>query len=161
MNIHEYQGKDVLKRYGVAVLDGYVATTPEEAEAGAAKLPGPIYVVKSQIHAGGRGAGDAGAHRDADDARRIVRVADAVRHLREELVGLRVELEDRGAVGVEQVAEGVDHRGQDRLQVTGGGEPPRKLDELLGARGFRPALVHQPFGSLAAGAAIWPPFACG
>ncbi|WP_368419884.1 ADP-forming succinate--CoA ligase subunit beta [Rhodovarius sp.] len=57
MNIHEYQGKEVLKRYGVAVLDGYVATTPEEAEAGAAKLPGPIYVVKSQIHAGGRGAG--------------------------------------------------------------------------------------------------------
>ena len=57
MNIHEYQGKEVLKRYGVAVLDGHVATTPEEAEAAAQKLPGPIWVVKSQIHAGGRGAG--------------------------------------------------------------------------------------------------------
>ena len=57
MNIHEYQGKEVLKRYGVAVLDGYLATTAEEAEAGAKKLPGPIWVVKSQIHAGGRGAG--------------------------------------------------------------------------------------------------------
>ena len=57
MNIHEYQGKEVLKRYGVAVLDGYLATTAEEAEAGAQKLPGPIWVVKSQIHAGGRGAG--------------------------------------------------------------------------------------------------------
>jgi succinyl-CoA synthetase beta subunit len=57
MNIHEYQGKELLRRYGVAVLDGHVATTPEEAEAGARKLPGPIYVVKSQIHAGGRGAG--------------------------------------------------------------------------------------------------------
>ena len=57
MNIHEYQGKELLRRYGVAVLDGYVARTPEEAEAAAKKLPGPVVVVKSQIHAGGRGAG--------------------------------------------------------------------------------------------------------
>ena len=57
MNIHEYQGKELLKRYGVAVLDGYLARTPEEAEAAAKKLPGPVVVVKSQIHAGGRGAG--------------------------------------------------------------------------------------------------------
>jgi succinyl-CoA synthetase beta subunit len=57
MNIHEYQGKELLRRYGVAVLDGHVATTPAEAEAAARRLPGPIYVVKSQIHAGGRGAG--------------------------------------------------------------------------------------------------------
>jgi succinyl-CoA synthetase beta subunit len=57
MNIHEYQGKELLKAYGVAVLDGYAAWTPDEAEAAAAKLPGPVFVVKSQIHAGGRGAG--------------------------------------------------------------------------------------------------------
>jgi succinyl-CoA synthetase beta subunit len=57
MNIHEFQGKEVLKRYGVPVLDGHVAATPAEAEAAARKLPGPVYVVKSQIHAGGRGAG--------------------------------------------------------------------------------------------------------
>jgi len=62
MNIHEYQGKELLRQYGVTVLDGYVAWTPEEAEAAAVKLPGPVYVVKSQIHAGGRGAG-----RFADD----------------------------------------------------------------------------------------------
>jgi succinyl-CoA synthetase beta subunit len=62
MNIHEYQGKELLRRYGVAVLEGHVAETPEAAEAAARKLPGPIYVVKSQIHAGGRGAG-----RFADD----------------------------------------------------------------------------------------------
>ncbi|GAN76091.1 ADP-forming succinate--CoA ligase subunit beta [Acidisphaera rubrifaciens] len=62
MNIHEYQAKELLRGYGVAVLDGHVAWTPEEAEAAAAKLPGPVYVVKSQIHAGGRGAG-----RFADD----------------------------------------------------------------------------------------------
>ena len=57
MNIHEYQAKELLRRYGVAVLEGHVAWTPEEAEAAAKKLPGPVYVVKSQIHAGGRGAG--------------------------------------------------------------------------------------------------------
>jgi len=57
MNIHEYQGKELLRGYGVAVLEGHVAWSPEEAEQAAAKLPGPIYVVKAQIHAGGRGAG--------------------------------------------------------------------------------------------------------
>jgi succinyl-CoA synthetase beta subunit len=57
MNIHEYQAKALLVKYGVAIPKGFVAYTPEEAEQGAAKLPGPVYVVKSQIHAGGRGAG--------------------------------------------------------------------------------------------------------
>ena len=57
MNIHEYQAKELLRGYGVAVLEGHVAWTPEEAESAAAKLGGPITVVKSQIHAGGRGAG--------------------------------------------------------------------------------------------------------
>ena len=57
MNIHEYQAKELLRRYGVAVLQGHVAWTAEEAAEAAAKLPGPVYVVKSQIHAGGRGAG--------------------------------------------------------------------------------------------------------
>ena len=57
MNIHEYQAKELLRKYGVAVLDGHVAWTPDEAEAAARKLPGPVFVVKSQIHAGGRGAG--------------------------------------------------------------------------------------------------------
>jgi len=57
MNIHEYQAKELLRRYGVAVLDGHVARTPDEAEAAAKRLPGPVVVVKAQIHAGGRGAG--------------------------------------------------------------------------------------------------------
>ncbi len=57
MNIHEYQAKAVLKEYGVPVSAGYAALTVEEAVAGAKQLPGPLYVVKSQIHAGGRGKG--------------------------------------------------------------------------------------------------------
>ena len=57
MNIHEYQGKAVIKRFGAPVSEGLPAFTAEEAEAAARKLPGPLYVVKSQIHAGGRGKG--------------------------------------------------------------------------------------------------------
>ena len=57
MNIHEYQAKQLLAKYGVAVPKGFVAYTPEEAEKAAPQLPGPVWVVKSQIHAGGRGAG--------------------------------------------------------------------------------------------------------
>ena len=57
MNIHEYQAKALLKKFGVAVPDGGVAYTPAEAEQVATGLAGPVWVVKAQIHAGGRGAG--------------------------------------------------------------------------------------------------------
>ena len=55
MNIHEYQAKEILRKNGVAVLEGRVATTPDEAEAAAKELGGGLCVVKAQIHAGGRG----------------------------------------------------------------------------------------------------------
>ncbi len=57
MNIHEYQAKELLAKFGAAVPAGYAALTVEEAAEAARKLPGPIYVVKAQIHAGGRGKG--------------------------------------------------------------------------------------------------------
>jgi succinyl-CoA synthetase beta subunit len=57
MKIHEYQAKQILGKHGVAVLEGHVATTVDAAVAGAEKLGGPVWVVKSQIHAGGRGKG--------------------------------------------------------------------------------------------------------
>ncbi|HQX55922.1 MAG TPA: ADP-forming succinate--CoA ligase subunit beta [Pyrinomonadaceae bacterium] len=57
MKIHEYQGKAILKQYGVPVPRGIVARTPEEAEAAAKELGTDIVVVKAQIHAGGRGKG--------------------------------------------------------------------------------------------------------
>ena len=57
MKIHEYQAKSILRRYGVTVSDGVAAKTPEEAVAGAKTLDSKLYVVKSQIHAGGRGKG--------------------------------------------------------------------------------------------------------
>ncbi|GJM77213.1 hypothetical protein HMSSN036_94290 [Paenibacillus macerans] len=55
MNIHEYQGKEVLKQYGVAVPEGRVAFTVDEAVEAAKALGTPVVVVKAQIHAGGRG----------------------------------------------------------------------------------------------------------
>ncbi|MFN3536134.1 MAG: ATP-grasp domain-containing protein, partial [Brevundimonas sp.] len=57
MNIHEYQAKQVLKGFGAPVASGVAITSVDEAEAAAKQLPGPLYVVKSQIHAGGRGKG--------------------------------------------------------------------------------------------------------
>src|SRR5246500_2729935 len=79
MNIHEYQGKAILRRFGAPLLDGQPAFTVEEAIAAAKTLPGPIYVVKSQIHAGGRGkgkfkeasAGDKGGVRIAKSAQEV------------------------------------------------------------------------------------------
>ncbi len=57
MNIHEYQAKELLAKSGIAVPAGFPALTVEEAVAAAKQLPGPLWVVKSQIHAGGRGKG--------------------------------------------------------------------------------------------------------
>ncbi|MBT4610275.1 MAG: succinate--CoA ligase subunit beta, partial [Gemmatimonadetes bacterium] len=71
MKIHEYQGKDLLRSYGVAVPDGKVAYTPDEAQAIAAEFGGRV-VVKAQIHAGGRGKG--GGVKVAADA------AEAAKH---------------------------------------------------------------------------------
>ena len=57
MNIHEYQGKELFRKFGVTVLEGHVAKTPQEAADAFTQLGGAIAVVKSQIHAGGRGKG--------------------------------------------------------------------------------------------------------
>ena len=55
MKIHEYQGKEILKRFNVPTPNGGVATSPAQAVKIAEKLGGSVWVVKSQIHAGGRG----------------------------------------------------------------------------------------------------------
>ena len=87
MNIHEYQAKALLRSYGAPVSDGRVVLRAEEAKTAAGQLDGPLWVVKAQIHAGGRGkgkfkeadAGDAGGVRlarsveeAADEARRML-----------------------------------------------------------------------------------------
>ena len=57
MKIHEYQGKEILRQFGIAVPRGIAAFTVQEAVEAAQKLGGPVWVVKAQIHAGGRGKG--------------------------------------------------------------------------------------------------------
>lgn len=66
MKIHEYQGKEILRKYGVPTLKGAVARTAEEARNAAASLGGSVWVVKSQVHAGGRGKGRLVHEVDAD-----------------------------------------------------------------------------------------------
>ena len=100
MNIHEHQAKALLKTYGVPVASGVAIFKPEEAEAAAKSLPGPLYVVKSQIHAGGRGKGkfkELGP--DAKGGVRLARsVADVVANARE-MLGHTLVTKQTGAAG--------------------------------------------------------------
>ena len=90
MNVHEYQGKEVLRRYGVAVPRGTVADAPAQAEAIARELGTPVVVVKAQIHAGGRGKG--GGVKVAKSP------ADA-RAAAERILGMRLVTHQTGAEG--------------------------------------------------------------
>ena len=88
MNIHEYQAKELLAKYGVPVPAGYAALSVEEAVAAAGKLPGPLYVVKAQIHAGGRGKGKfKELAPDAKGGVRLARTADEVRSAAADMLG--------------------------------------------------------------------------
>jgi succinyl-CoA synthetase beta subunit len=87
MNIHEYQAKELLRGYGVSVLQGFAAWTAEEAAEAAEKLPGPVYVVKSQIHAGGRGAGHFKDDPNGKGGVRLARSVDEVKAAAEAMIG--------------------------------------------------------------------------
>ena len=70
MNLHEYQAKDVVRSYGIAVPSGRVAANADEAVKAAEALGGSVWVVKAQVHAGGRGkAGGVKVARDLDTVR--------------------------------------------------------------------------------------------
>ena len=88
MNVHEYQAKQLLKTYGVPVSAGGAAFTPDEAVAVAKTLPGPIYVVKAQIHAGGRGKGKFKEAAAGDKGGvRIAKSIDEVKQFATEMLG--------------------------------------------------------------------------
>ena len=113
MNIHEYQGKELLAKHGIAVPAGYAALTVEEAVAAAEKLPGPLYVVKAQIHAGGRGKGkykELGP--DAKGGVRLSKSIDEVRANAEEMLGNTLVTIQTGDAGKQvnrlYVTDGVD-----------------------------------------------------
>ena len=99
MNIHEYQAKELLRRFGVPTPRGGVAYTADEAVAVAAELGGPIWVVKSQIHAGGRGAGRFKDDPDGKGGVRVVKSPDDVRANADAMLGHVLVTKQTGAEG--------------------------------------------------------------
>ena len=113
MNIHEYQAKELLAKYGVPVPAGYAAMTADEAVVAAGKLPGPLWVVKAQIHAGGRGKGkfvELGP--DAKGGVRLARSIEEVRAHAEEMLGKTLVTIQTGEHGKQvqrlYITDGVD-----------------------------------------------------
>jgi len=100
MNIHEYQAKQILKKYGVPVLAGGVAYTPDEALKVAEGLPAGVYVVKAQIHAGGRGKGtfkeSAGGGKGGV---RVVKTAQEVKENAKQMLGNTLVTHQSGPAG--------------------------------------------------------------
>jgi succinyl-CoA synthetase beta subunit len=112
MNIHEYQAKQLLAKFGVAVPRGGVAYTPDEAAKVATDLGGPVYVVKSQIHAGGRGAGRFQNDPNGKGGVRVVKSVDDVRDNAAAMLGQVLVTQQTGAQGREvkrlYIEEGAD-----------------------------------------------------
>jgi succinyl-CoA synthetase beta subunit len=113
MNIHEYQAKELLAKFGVPVPAGYAAMSVDEAVEAAKKLPGPLWVVKAQIHAGGRGKGkftELGP--DAKGGVRLARSVEEVRANAEEMLGKTLVTIQTGPQGKQvqrlYITDGVD-----------------------------------------------------
>ena len=113
MNVHEYQAKELLAQFGVKVPTGIAALTVEDAVAAAKSLPGPLYVVKAQIHAGGRGKGkfkELGP--DAKGGVRLAKSIDEVEACAKEMLGNTLVTIQTGAAGKQvnrlYVTDGVD-----------------------------------------------------
>ena len=148
MNIHEHQAKDVLKSYGVSVPNGGVAFSVDEAVKVAEGLPGPVYVVKAQIHAGGRGKGG---------GVKLAKSIEDVRTIATEILGMnlithqtgpggklvqRLYIEDGCDIARELYLSAVMDRGTSRIAImasTEGGmdieavaeETPEKIQTLV------------------------------
>jgi succinyl-CoA synthetase beta subunit len=90
MKIHEYQGKDILRNFGVPVPRGIPAFTVQEAVEAAQKLGGPVWVVKAQIHAGGRGKGG---------GVKLARSVDEVKALAGQILGMQLVTHQTGSAG--------------------------------------------------------------
>ncbi len=112
MNIHEYQAKQIFAKYGVPTPRGIIATTPDEAVANAKELGGDIWVVKAQIHAGGRGLGG---------GVKLAKSIEEVRELADEILGMTLVTHQTGPEGklVQKVyiEEGADIKDELYLSV--------------------------------------------
>ncbi|MFS0738155.1 ADP-forming succinate--CoA ligase subunit beta [Sphingomonas sp. 1P06PA] len=141
MNIHEYQAKELLAKFGVAIPAGHAALSVDEAVAAAGKLPGPLWVVKSQIHAGGRGKGkfkELGA--DAKGGVRLAKSIDEVRSHASEMLGNTLVTIQTGEAG-KQV---------NRLYITDGADIAHEyyLSMLVDRASGRIALVASTEGGM-------------
>ncbi|GEO00281.1 succinate--CoA ligase [ADP-forming] subunit beta [Novosphingobium sediminis] len=113
MNVHEYQAKELLAKFGVGIPAGIPALTVEEAVAAAKQLPGPLYVVKAQIHAGGRGKGKfKELPADAKGGVRLAKSVEEVEAFAKEMLGNTLVTVQTGAAGKQvnrlYVTDGVD-----------------------------------------------------
>ena len=141
MNIHEYQAKALLKEYGAPVAPGVAIMSATDAEAAAKSLPGPVYVVKSQIHAGGRGKGkfkELGP--DAKGGVRVVKSIDDVVANAKEMLGHTLVTKQTGPAG-KQV---------NRLYIEDGADIARELylSILVDRSVGRPAFVVSTEGGM-------------
>ncbi len=148
MNIHEYQAKQLLAKFGVTVPRGGVAYTPPEAETVAKELGGPVWVVKSQIHAGGRGAGKFADNPDGKGGVRVVKSIDEVKESVGEMLGHVLVTKQTGAAGKEvkrvYIEEGCDiarelylsmliDRGTSRITLMASTEGGMEIEEVAEA----------------------------
>ncbi|GHD01835.1 ADP-forming succinate--CoA ligase subunit beta [Novosphingobium pokkalii] len=113
MNVHEYQAKELLAKFGVGIPAGIAALTVEEAVAAAKQLPGPLYVVKAQIHAGGRGKGKfKELPADAKGGVRLAKSIEEVETFAQEMLGNTLVTVQTGEAGKQvnrlYVTDGVD-----------------------------------------------------
>jgi len=141
MNIHEYQAKELLAKFGVAIPAGHAALTVDEAVAAAGQLPGPLYVVKAQIHAGGRGKGkfkELGP--DAKGGVRLSKSIDEVRTNATEMLGNTLVTVQTGEAG-KQV---------NRLYITDGADIAKEyyLSMLVDRKTGRMAMIVSTEGGM-------------
>ncbi|MCF6196674.1 MAG: acetate--CoA ligase family protein, partial [Emcibacter sp.] len=139
MNIHEYQAKGLLKTFGAPVLNGGVAYTAQEAEQIAKDLGGPVWVVKAQIHAGGRGKGG---------GVKVVKSVEEVKKIAGEMIGMtlvthqtgpegkevkRVYIEDGCAIANELYVSILVDRGTSRVAIMASSEGGMDIEEVAAA----------------------------
>src|SRR3954464_645100 len=141
MNIHEYQAKELLAKYGVPVPAGYAAMSVDEAVEAANRLPGPLWVVKAQIHAGGRGKGK--FKELGPDAKGGVRLAHSVEEVREHAA----EMLGKTLVTVQTGPQGKQVQ---RLYITDGVDIEKEyyLAILVDRETGRPAIVASTEGGM-------------
>lgn len=90
MNIHEYQAKEVLRKFGIPTLNGKMVKSPDEAVSAAKSIGGSVWVVKAQIHAGGRGKGG---------GIKVAKTLDDVRAMTQKMLGMTLVTPQTGPEG--------------------------------------------------------------